>query len=183
MRRLLLAFSVVFAIGGTCMSGGGEEAPEEDDPVVVPVEDDEDDDDDEDWCCEYKDDEGTTQYALVDGPSECNTEYGTKEGRYVSGNQCIPCCCKSPKDPDDAEKGDAYELTTPKSCAVNAGGDCLKAEHEECTGKGGGKGKGRDKDKDKDKDKDRGKNKKPVRPKPPRNPGRGRKSIPPPNKR
>jgi hypothetical protein len=133
LKRLLLAVTLVFAFGGMC--AGGTEEPANEDPVVVPVKGDDDagddDDDDGDWCCEYKDGEGSTQYALVDGPAECNTKYGDQDGRYVDGNQCIPCCCKTPKDADDAEKGDAYELTTPKSCS-GANGECEVADSEHC---------------------------------------------------
>ena len=134
MKRMLLAVTLVFAFGGMC-TGGGDETPDED-PVVVPVKGDDDkgDDDDDkgDWCCEYKDGDGATQYSLVDGPAECNTKYGDQDGRYVDGNQCIPCCCKTQKDPDDAEKGDAYELTTPKSCS-GASGECEVADSEHCS--------------------------------------------------
>ena len=116
------------------MCTGGSEGGDED-PIVVPVKGDDDDkgDDDEegDWCCEYKDGEGASQYALVDGPAECNTKYGDQDGRYVDGNQCIPCCCKTQKDADDAEKGDAYELTTPKSCS-SADGECEVADSDNC---------------------------------------------------
>ncbi len=135
MRRLVLSISLVFAMAGMCAGGGGEDKKEDknDDPVVVPVADDRDDDgeDDGDWCCEYKDAEGSKQYALTDGPAECNTKYADQDGRWVSGNQCIPCCCKAPNDPDDAEKGYSYELTTPKSCVAGQG-ECLKADAEEC---------------------------------------------------
>ncbi len=136
MKRLVLAVTLVFAFGGMC-TGGGET---NEDPVVVPVKGDDDDksDDDEDegdWCCEYKDGEGSSQYALVDGPAECNTKYGDQDGRYVDGNQCIPCCCKTQKDPEDAEKGDAYELTTPKSCS-SADGECEVADSKNCGGDG-----------------------------------------------
>ena len=113
VRRLLLSVSLVFVFAGMC--GGGGEA-ENDDPVVVPVAEDDAADEDGDegsWCCEYKDEDGGTQYALTEGPAECNTKYADNDGRWISGNQCIPCCCKAPNDPEDAEKGHAYELTTP----------------------------------------------------------------------
>lgn len=129
MRRMLLSVSLVFAFAGMC--GGGEE-PKNDDPVVVPVNDDKNGDDDEgNWCCEYKDDDGAKQYALTDGPAECNTKYADNDGRWVDGNQCIPCCCKAPNDPEDAEKGYTHELTTPKSC-VSGSGECLAADADEC---------------------------------------------------
>lgn len=126
MRRLLLALSVAAAFGAMCTGGTAEEEPEAD-PVVVPVDGDEE----EAWCCEYKDDAGSTQYALVEGPSECNTKYSTQDGRYVSGNQCLPCCCATDKDPDDASKGDNFELTTPKSCNA-VGGECAAGDAKEC---------------------------------------------------
>ena len=132
MRRLLLSISLVFSVAGMC----GTEEPTNDDPVVVPVTDDGDDKDGEDegdWCCEYKDKDDAKQYALTDGPAECNTKYADMDGRWVSGNQCIPCCCKAPNDPDDADKGNSYELTTPKSCVAGSG-ECMNADSEECAG-------------------------------------------------
>lgn len=133
MRRLLLSVSLVFAFAGMCGGGGGGEEPADDDPVVVPVtdDDDKDGDDEGDWCCEYKDGDGAKQYALTDGPAECNTKYADQDGRWVSGNQCIPCCCKAPNDPDDDDKGHSFELTTPKSCVAGSG-ECLNADSDEC---------------------------------------------------
>ena len=130
---MLLSISLVFAFGGMCGAGGEEK---NDDPVVVPVADDDGkngDDDEGNWCCEYKDGEGSKQYALTDGPAECNTKYADQDGRWVSGNQCIPCCCKAPNDAEDEDKGFAYELTTPKSCVAGSG-ECLAADAEECGG-------------------------------------------------
>lgn len=131
MNRLLLALSVVFAFGAMC-TGGAEDEQAVEDPVVVPVDGDGSADEDEGyWCCEYKDEADNTQYALVEGPAECNAKYGAKDGRYVDGNQCIPCCCETDKDADDASKGQVYELTTPKSCST-IGGECKEASHEAC---------------------------------------------------
>lgn len=134
MQRLLLSVSLVFMIGGMC--GGATDEPTKEDPVVVPVpvvEDDKEGGDGEDWCCEYKDGDDATQYAVTDGPAECNTKYADQDGRWISGTQCIPCCCKTPNDAEDAEKGDAFELTTPKSCSA-ASGECLVGDAEECGG-------------------------------------------------
>lgn len=130
MKRMVLAVSLVFAFAGMC--GGGEETSE--DPVVVPVNTDDDANEDDDegyWCCEYKDDGGSTQYALTEGPAECNTTYSEKEGRWISGNQCIPTCCKSPNDPEDDDAGFTFELTTPKSCVAGSG-ELLASDSDEC---------------------------------------------------
>ena len=129
MKRMVLAVSLVFAVAGMC--GGGGEMNE--DPVVVPVNTDDDANEEEDegyWCCEYKDDGGSSQYALTEGPAECNTTYSEK-GRWISGNQCIPTCCKSPNDPEDEEAGFTFELTTPKSCVAGSG-ELLASDSEEC---------------------------------------------------
>lgn len=134
MRKTILSISLVFAFAGMC-GGAPAEDPKDDDPVVVPVADadeGEEGDDEGDWCCEYKDGDGASQYALTDGPAECNTKYADQDGRWVSGNQCIPCCCKAPNDPDDAEKGHSFELTTPKSCVAGSG-ECQAADSEECS--------------------------------------------------
>lgn len=136
MRRLLLSVGLMFTLAGMCGGGGGEEAvPADQDPVVVPVAADGGDDGaadaDENWCCEYKDGDEATQYALTEGPAECNTKYADQDGRWVSGNQCIPCCCETANDAEDAEQGMAHELTTPKSC-VNASGECKAADADEC---------------------------------------------------
>lgn len=138
MRRLLLSVGLMFTLAGMCGGGGGEDVVEDQDPVVVPVAADSDKDDgdgaaaeDENWCCEYKDEGEATQYALTEGPAECNTKYADQDGRWVSGNQCIPCCCETPNDLEDAEAGMAHELTTPKSC-VNASGECKAADADEC---------------------------------------------------
>lgn len=121
----MLSLAVVFAFGGMCGGGGGGVA---DDPIVVPVKGGAD----EAWCCEYRDDAGATQYALVDGPSECNDSYGARGGRYVSGNHCLPCCCETPRDPDNAVAGLVHELTSPRSCA-NVGGQCKAGDAKECS--------------------------------------------------
>ena len=135
MRRLLLSTSLVFMFAGMC-GGGGEEAAPEEDPVVVPVPtadaEGKEGEDGENWCCEYKDTEGAKQYALTEGPAECNTKYADQDGRWISGSQCIPCCCKTANDPEDAEKGDSFELTTPKSCS-GASGECLAGDAAECS--------------------------------------------------
>jgi hypothetical protein len=119
------------------MCVGDAEEPASEDPIVVPVpvvdDDKGEDGDGDDWCCEYKDGDEATQYAITDGPAECNTKYAAQDGRWISGTQCIPCCCKTPNDAEDAEKGDAFELTTPKSCSA-ASGECLAGDAEECGG-------------------------------------------------
>lgn len=134
MRRWLLLGSLVFAFAGAC--GGTEEEKKDDDPVVVPVVDDKGKDkgkDEGDWCCEYEDEEGSKQYVLTDGPAECNEKYEDKDGRWVSGNQCIPCCCKVEREKPDAEgkKRYKYDLTTPKFCAADSG-ECLVGDAKEC---------------------------------------------------
>ena len=120
MKRLLLACSVVFAFGAMCTGAGtdeatdGEEVDKDKEVVVVPVPED---GDEEHWCCEYEDDEGAKKFALVEGPGECNDKFADMNGRWVSGNECTPCCCKSPNDPDNESKGHSFELTTPTTCA------------------------------------------------------------------
>lgn len=127
MRRLLLALCVPFAFAGMCQGyipGMGEE--EEKEVIVVPVP--EDDVDEEAWCCEYKDDAGAKKFALVEGAAECNEKYGgDKEGRWVSGPECLPCCCKSPNNAEDPAAGSNFELTTPTSCA--GVGECTSEEN------------------------------------------------------
>lgn len=164
MRRWLLMGSLVFAFAGAC--GGTTEEVKDDDPVVVPVVEDKDKDkgkgeDDGDWCCEYQDEEGSKQYVLTDGPAECNEKYEDKDGRWVSGNQCIPCCCKIEKDKpaDDGSKRYKYDLTTPKFCAADSG-ECLVGDAKEC----------QDKEKDED-DEEEDKDDKPdPNPRPPAQP-------------
>jgi hypothetical protein len=123
----LAVFALSFTLAGVCT---GEATPEPD-VVVVPVPEDGEGDADENWCCEYKNDAGEKRHALVDGAAECNDEFGGREGRWVSGAECIPCCCKSPNDPDDKKKGFNFELTTPVSCSVV--GECLAGDHAKCS--------------------------------------------------
>ena len=125
MKRLLLACSVVFAFGAMCTGAvtteddgtDGDETDKE--VVIVPVPTS---GDDENWCCQYVDEDGAKRFALVDGPTECNSDFADMDGRWVSGTQCTPCCCKSDGD---------VELTTPGECA--GVGECVSAEgHREC---------------------------------------------------
>lgn len=157
LKRLVLAVSLVFAFGAMCSGGGGddggtkdgasadkgrddggdaddgdenEEKDKDKEVVIVPVPGD---DGGEHWCCEFVEEKGGSKlYALVAGPAECNAKYAEKEGRWVEGPQCTPCCCKSPNDKADASKGDTYELTTPGTCAGT--GVCLAADSKECEG-------------------------------------------------
>lgn len=139
VKRLLLPLSLVFAFGGMC-SGGGSDDDDGDNVVVVPVPDD--NSDEEHWCCEYEDEGGSKKFALADGPAECNSKYEDMNGRWVSGAQCTPCCCKSSNEGDDEEGEDgdgddegsfSYELTTPAACAPV--GECLAGDSKECGGK------------------------------------------------
>lgn len=158
MKRLVLAVSLVFAFGAMCSGvggedkpadggdagkkepgedadekdkdGGGEEKGEEPQVVIVPVPGDPGG---EHWCCEFVESAGGAKlYALVAGPAECNAKFADKEGRWMEGPQCTPCCCKSPNDKADPSKGDTYELTTPLTCAGT--GVCLAADSKECDG-------------------------------------------------
>ena len=152
---------VAFSLGCTgAMKGDDDEDKAEDKDkdeekdkqvIVVPVDGDPQK---EYWCCKYqeaaeddgeegddedkdKDKEGedapkTYAWALVEGPSECQSLYGSQHGEYVQGNECIPCCCKSPNDPDDNSQGYTFELTTPTSCALS--GECVASDSSECKG-------------------------------------------------
>ena len=127
MIRLLLSVGLVFSLTG-CDSIMGPSEPE---VIVVPVPDGGGDKGKEegDFCCKYKGESGD-QYALAEGPSECKAKHGD-DAEWVSGSQCIPCCCKSPNDAEDEEKGFTFEMTTPTAC--NATGECTGAD--ECSEK------------------------------------------------
>ncbi len=130
MKRIVLLLSIPFAFASTCtgMIPGMGEAEKE--LVIVPVP--ENDADEDAWCCEYKGDDGNKKHALVKGAAECNETYGgDKEGRWVSGPECIPCCCKTTPAEDAATP--TFELTTPLACAavgecISDGGECKSDE-------------------------------------------------------
>jgi hypothetical protein len=132
VKRILLAVSVVFALGAMC--AGETEEEEEQEVIVVPVPEDDENDKKKkgDWCCEYEDEDGDKKFELTRGPGECNSKYEDQSGRWVSGNECIPCCCKAPNDPEEGGKGNNFELTTPTECAAVEGGECLAGDAEEC---------------------------------------------------
>ena len=117
---------------------GDDDGGDKDKVVVVPV----DDVDAEHYCCAYAED-GSTKHALTKSPAECNSRFGSKDARWVEGPECIPCCCKSPKNADDPSAGSTYELITPGECAPV--GQCVTDDVPECP---------RDEDKDGD-DKDK----------------------------
>jgi len=75
--------------------------------------------DGDDWCCTYGDNDGI-QYVLTDGPASCTATYGNRGGRWISSNQCIPCCCSV-----------GSTVMTPKSC-VSAKGECSRADDARC---------------------------------------------------
>lgn len=141
MARWVLALSLGIAAGAALACGGGEatdavtDAPatdggagegedEEKDKelVIVPVDGDEG----PHHCCAISED-GKERHQLARGPGECKNKLG---GKWVEGSVCIPCCCKSPHDPDDLDKGYAYELTVPGTCA--GVGDCVTDDVPEC---------------------------------------------------
>lgn len=140
MKRLWFACSVVLTIGLACSGGMGDGASDgedgvKDNIVVVPVPEG---DDEEHWCCEYVDEDEKKRFALTDGPGECNKTFEDRDGRWVSGNQCTPCCCEAPVDPEDDDSETARELTTPSECAgvgecvpLGKDGECVEADEED----------------------------------------------------
>ncbi len=139
MKWLMVSGSLAFALALACGSGESETPTEEPDVVVVPVPEGDDDGKrkgkDEHWCCQYEDADGKQHYALTDGKAACTNEFGDRNGSWTSGNECTPCCCKAPNDPDDASKGKNFELTTAVACS--AVGECLVADADQCkSGKG-----------------------------------------------
>jgi hypothetical protein len=131
----LVAISVGITLVVALACGGGEATDE----VTDEVTDEAGDDDDKEivivpvdggggphHCCAVTED-GKERHTLAKGPAECQNRLG---GTWVEGSMCIPCCCKSPHDPDDRDKGHTYELTTPGSCA--GVGECVTDDVPEC---------------------------------------------------
>ncbi|HHO52707.1 MAG TPA: hypothetical protein ENK18_17995 [Deltaproteobacteria bacterium] len=146
MKRLWFACSVVLAVGLACSGGTEDGAPDggdgaKDKIVVVPVPEGEDK---EHWCCEYVDEEEQKRFALTDGPGDCNSAFEDRDGRWVSGTQCTPCCCEAPSDPEDEDSELALELTTPSECA--GVGECVPLDKDGACGEdeGGEDGGGED---------------------------------------
>jgi hypothetical protein len=148
VAALVLVVSTLACAGAEPPPAECPEAPECPAPqreiVVVPVFDD---GKAEHWCCAY-DQDGARRYALVDGPTACRTQFGSTGGSWTEGNECIPCCCRTPVSETDASKGAVYEVTSPVACA--GVGECVAGDPAECgVGQPGpgkakvGKGKGK----------------------------------------
>lgn len=126
MRRLLLAVGTVSAFGLAC--SGVPAAPDKN-VVVVPVVGDPEADH---FCCEYTEGDGK-RFALVDSAQTCKAQFAAKDGRWVEGPDCLPCCCKTQASPTDPSQGSNYALVTPSEC----GGACVTDDVKECDPPGG----------------------------------------------
>lgn len=126
--RITLAVLLSLALSLAC--GGSAEIeqpppPDPPQPIVVPIVDD----GREHFCCEYTED-GQQRFELLPHARACLNRFGDLGGKWVEGDQCLPCCCESAVSPTDPSQGVRRELTVPGQCA--GVGQCVVSDAPEC---------------------------------------------------